>query len=1408
MDHHSEQQLARGFLPYRRRRGCCEVRGGSANLWYAAARALGFEIGTIRCPDQLLVRQVSTLCPGVKSLVPLPGRLRPPPHLPDIVFCDLGSFPLGPDSGEYWGAWLTPHLFFFHGTDDDEATAVEPGSRVPPAPPQGWTSRSVCLSHADTGGSTSGRWGLAVWYPPGYPWVEPLAWEPRGGTPLLCCVNDRVAARPFLGTRRSGIAGKCVEREEGFILDFGLFPASNLTAQVLLESSGSPSGYGSRSLSARELGDLWDVPILFMESLTDQEVGDLMGAICRTPPSKLLHSGADLLLTNGFRGGLGGGLEGRGSLPGPRPRSDSDLGLAPAAKRLRPSEEREPLEAEADEYVGGDEVIKGDSQKGDDASVPDHLWLRAFVLGYGAAGHAARHWRALGRAEGAVGFLADPAPPRGWRGALPGFRLFALRYWRSRVTRGYVTWRRANVPLPAGKQLVQYRWESNVGRARPVYGWVATGRRRYQWEWKAARASTEGRATVEAGFDAIHRCADATWFEWPKGSALLFWNWGPEYQREVRDGQPHFMTGTFGIPFLRKQSKARDPLKHELMRSKVVQVRQRGYIKPGKVVSGTHYFCVDKGTSDIRMVYNGTSCGLNAQLHAPHYGLLSVKHTLRALREGYFQCDLDVGEQFLNYKLHQPLRELSGVDVREVRSRDPDDKMWEATRAGNWERWERNWMGLRDSPYRSLQWQTRLKLEVYGDRRVRDNPFHWDRVVFNLPGSKGYRADLPWVMKIRWDGGLAAEVFVYVDDGRPTGPTEFLAWQAGRAYGSGCTRRGVQDASRKRTSPSLTPGPWAGTVTHTDGGRVSGMVSQEKWDKTKRLIREMADMVEQDCLPLARLLQIRGFLMYVVRTYPWINPYMKGLHLTIDSWRPLRGPDGFKLRGKELENALAWGLDGDMPCRRAEDETGGEGGPGASLMARRGSSDDEPPVEVRPVARFIDDLTYLTQLTRADTPPRQLYRAKHAAALFVIGDASGKAKGAVVVSQYGLDYESGVWTQHWRGKSSNVREAENLTDRLERLAGELAINVAERLEALNESGALSDHEVFVLTDNSAFEGSYYKGHSTSKELSDIVFRLYKAQQTGGFILHVLHISGKRMKATGVDGLSRGDHTEGMMAGEDPMSFLPFHQGADTRSLGRVGKWVRSWWRTSDRGPGPAQGQDWGGLPLVEIDQSNMFELKNVKAARLWLLPPAAMEVAIELLWEDKLAHPQWPHVFVVPRFMTHMWRRDLGKNADILFTVPAGVPFWGGTQFEPLIVAIIFPLAHVSGYTGPWAVKGTDMGAYYERALGEGFKRPQQGSGPRKAPPGDSDPRATGGASGSPTLARGDPGQLHVVDRPLPGVFNDPEEGSRALLRELLASAGRLPPVQKCLVWPVLPRVPKRQLSQAGPPAKRVRPGG
>ncbi len=48
-----------------------------------------------------------------------------------------------------------------------------------------------------------------------------------------------------------------------------------------------------------------------------------------------------------------------------------------------------------------------------------------------------------------------------------------------------------------------------------------------------------------------------------------------------------------------------------------------------------------------------------------------------------------------------------------------------------------------------------------------------------------------------------------------------------------------------------------------------GMVSQEKWDKTKGLLKEVINMLAVSPLPLQRMIEMRGFLMYVVRTYPW-----------------------------------------------------------------------------------------------------------------------------------------------------------------------------------------------------------------------------------------------------------------------------------------------------------------------------------------------------------------------------------------------------------------------------------------------------------------------------------------------------------------------------------------------------------
>ena len=116
------------------------------------------------------------------------------------------------------------------------------------------------------------------------------------------------------------------------------------------------------------------------------------------------------------------------------------------------------------------------------------------------------------------------------------------------------------------------------------------------------------------------------------------------------------------------QKRHRDPAKHNLIRAKVVQVRKQGYISLGQVIGGMHYFFVDKGLDDIRMVHNGTSCGLNDSLWAPRFGLPAVEQTLWSLLPSYNQCDLDGSEQLLNFPLHLDLREYLGMDVREVRS--------------------------------------------------------------------------------------------------------------------------------------------------------------------------------------------------------------------------------------------------------------------------------------------------------------------------------------------------------------------------------------------------------------------------------------------------------------------------------------------------------------------------------------------------------------------------------------------------------------------------------------------------------------------------------------------------------------------------------------------------------------------
>jgi len=127
----------------------------------------------------------------------------------------------------------------------------------------------------------------------------------------------------------------------------------------------------------------------------------------------------------------------------------------------------------------------------------------------------------------------------------------------------------------------------------------------------------------------------------------------------------------------------------------------------------------------------------------------------------------------------------------------------------------------------------------------------------------------------------------------------------------------------------------------------------------------------------------------------------------------------------------------------------------------------------------------------------------------------------------------------------------------------------------------------------------------------------------GLIIHVIWIAGTRMKKSGIDGLSRGDFLEGMMAGQNPLSFVPLNKDANEQMLGHVETWIRHWWVDE-------AGKVWNGLELQKLSPEDWFSLHTIQKARLWLPPPAAMETVVELFNEDRLAYPCFPMFSLFP----------------------------------------------------------------------------------------------------------------------------------------------------------------------------------
>lgn len=721
------------------------------------------------------------------------------------------------------------------------------------------------------------------------------------------------------------------------------------------------------------------------------------------------------------------------------------------------------------------------STKSDDAVIPYHLWNDRLLQGL------------------------DLPTSANNISSLERLRRIFHKLWRKRLPRSFLIWsgvlsgtKRLGSVHPAA--LVALHPHSGVSS----FCWTAKGRKQYRAMRKLESPSEKVNRLAAA--DCIGRCANSTWWEWAAGSRPLFWRWPSWYQASIRDGLPLWLKGP--VPrWCVPQRIERDPVVLQCIRKKILSPVERWYLERGAVYSLTSFFPVAKGEDDYRMVYDGTKSGLNNVLWAPWFPLPTIEQHNRVATVGCYMADIDIGEMFLNFVMHECIRVYCGVDLTSIFP----EMLVKLGLEVFWLRWSRCGMGFTTSPYQAVQGMLVAEEVILGDPIDSKNIFRFDEVVLNLPGMPSYNPASAWVSKIRWDDGLVAcDLFVYVDDARVLACLEQDCWSATRKTASVLNWLGLQDAPRKRRAGCQEPGPWSGSLCHSSGVQVEVLISQERWDKTKAILSWIKIQLEENggMFEFKALRSKRGYLVYISRTYPSMCPYLKGIHQTLESWRPWKREDGWNMSAKEIKEAQM--IEQDEEYDPAE-------------------APSDAPKEVSGVRRLRSVVEALMVLTEGPIPKKRKVRPSFTAvANYCFGDASGKGFGSSLSINGRLVFRHGQWSKEMESESSNYRELANLVLTVEESAKE---------------GLLDDCELFLFTDNTTAESAFYKGTSSVKPLFDFMLRLRKLQMDGDFLLHMIHVAGTRMIAEGTDDLSRGSILQGVMAGNSMLSHIPLHLSA-------------------------------------------------------------------------------------------------------------------------------------------------------------------------------------------------------------------------------------------------------------------------
>jgi len=289
--------------------------------------------------------------------------------------------------------------------------------------------------------------------------------------------------------------------------------------------------------------------------------------------------------------------------------------------------------------------------------------------------------------------------------------------------------------------------------------------------------------------------------------------------------------------------------------------------------------------------------------------------------------------------------------------------------------------------------------------------------------------------------------------------------------------------------------------------------------------------------------------MMLLLMYPAMKPYLKGFHLSLESWRQGRDNDGWKIPKPKKTMTEAGAEERSVGGELSHHGPGGMEEIKMDLLTRTATSEDDRgagPMSgiTRAIPRFKEDLKSILDLASGDKPVmRCVCSRRMLTAFYGFGDALSAGFGSTMMRPRGIHGRFGLWGKDEEDKSSNYRELRNLVETVEEEARE---------------GYLKDSELWLFIDNSTAESCFLKGGSTSKLLHELILRLKKAEIQHGFILHMVHVAWTRMIEQGTEnGLSQGSFLEGVLAGKDMLSFVNLSLSA-IQWFPKVLDYIQSW----------------------------------------------------------------------------------------------------------------------------------------------------------------------------------------------------------------------------------------------------------